>query len=161
MLVKNGQVVEDPWVTVADDEAIPADRPALVPLDRRCRERANLDARNAPLGLQVASDDTLDEIADALHGIDLIALKFPTFTDGRSYSTARLLRERHGYTGELRAVGQVLRDQAQFMARCGFDAFELADDARAEEWAGGLSDLAVFYQPAADTRAPVAALRHR
>ena len=161
MLVKNGQVVEDQWVTVADDAAIPFNRPAIVPLDRWRRERARLDSRNAPLGIRLASDDSLDEIRDGLHGIDLIALEFPAFTDGRAYSTARLLRERHGYTGELRAVGQVLRDQAQFMSRCGFDTFELADDARGENWADGLSDIAVFYQPAADPRDPVATLRQR
>jgi len=161
MLVKNGLIVEDNWVAVADDAAIPDDRPAIVPLDRWRRERAAFEDRNAPLGVRLASDDTLDDIADVLHGIDLIALEFPAFTDGRSYSTARLLRERHGYTGELRAVGQILRDQVQFMARCGFDSFELPDDAGAEDWAAGQSDIAVFYQPAADARPAAAALRQR
>lgn len=134
MLIKNGIVVEDHWVTVSDDAAIPDDRPAIVPLDRWRRERASLDGRDAPLGVRLASHDTLDEIDEALRDFDLVALEFPAFTDGRSYSTARLLRERHGYTGELRAVGQILRDQAQFMARCGFDTFELPDDARAGAW---------------------------
>lgn len=160
-LVKNGAVAVDDWVTVADDEAVPADRPAIVSAARWQQERDTLTRRNAPLGLRLHSDTPLDDVVDAVDRVMLIALEFPAFTDGRSYSTARLLRERHGFSGELRAVGQVLRDQAQFMLRCGFDAFELAPQVDADSWVEGLSEIAVHYQPATDARSPATQMRHR
>lgn len=116
------------------------------------------------LGLRLASDETGGEIGDEISGdlerFAVIALEFPRFTDGRAYSTARLLRERYGYRGEIRAVGEVLRDQLLFMRRCGFDAFELARDIDAESLDAALAEISVVYQPAADARRPAYALRH-
>jgi len=77
---------------------------------------------------------------------------FPTFRDGRAYSQARLLRERYGYRGEVRATGQVLRDQFLFMLRAGFDAFEVRKPADAEAFAGTVKRYSVFYQPTGDGR---------
>jgi uncharacterized protein (DUF934 family) len=85
----------------------------------------------------------------------VIALEFPKFGDGRAYSYARLLRERYGFRGELRAVGNVLRDQALFMLRCGFDAFEVTEGTPIEGWREALGEISVVYQPTADGR-PVA-----
>lgn len=161
MLIKNGAVAEDPWVTVGDEASVPGDRPAIVSFERWRRERATFVGRNSPLGIRLSSEETPEALAAALNDIDLIALDFPAFTDGRPYSTARLLRERYGYTGELRAVGQVLCDQAQFLARCGFDAFEVPDDARTEAWADGVAEIGVVYQPAADCSRSAAWLRQR
>ena len=78
-----------------------------------------------------------------------LALQFPKFADGRAFTYARLLRERHGYAGELRAVGDVLRDQYQFMLRCGFDAFEVADANSIDGWRQSAAEITVWYQPAA------------
>lgn len=150
-LVKNGAVVEDCWVALDDDAKIPSDTPVIVSLDRWRRDREILVGRNGSLGLRLPSDAPLDEVASALDRFALIVLEFPSFTDGRPYSTARLLRERHNFTGEIRAVGNVLRDQAAFMVRCGFDAFELAPDAVAD-WPRALAEINVQYQPAADGR---------
>ncbi len=88
-----------------------------------------------------------------VHRFALIALEFPRFNDGRAYSQARLLRSRLGYKGELRATGNVLRDQLLFMRRAGFDSFEV-DGARAlaEDWAKAFGEFDVFYQPSADSR---------
>src|SRR5215203_1713562 len=88
-----------------------------------------------------------------------VALVFPTFRDGRAYSQARLLRERHGYDGELRATGQVLRDQFVFMSRAGFDAFEVKKEADADAFAETMKRYSVFYQPTGDGR--VTALNRR
>jgi uncharacterized protein (DUF934 family) len=88
-----------------------------------------------------------------------VALLFPSFRDGRAYSQARLLRERHGYDGELRATGQVLRDQFVFMSRAGFDAFEVKKDADADAFAATMKRYSVFYQPTGDGR--VTALHRR
>ena len=96
------------------------------------------------------------EIAGELADFDLVALEFPKFADGRAYSTARLLRERHGFAGELRAVGNVLRDQFVFLHRCGFDAYQVADARAAEAWLEALGEIQVWYQPTADGRTAVA-----
>lgn len=160
-LVKDGAVVDSPWCRIEDDAPLPLAGPVIVSVRRWREAQAKLAQRNAPLGLWLSSDDSLDKIGDALERVDLIALEFPAFTDGRPYSTARLLRERYHFVGELRAVGQILRDQAQFMLRCGFDSFELAPGADVEDWLAGLSEIAVHYQPAADRRLSAAELRHQ
>jgi uncharacterized protein (DUF934 family) len=82
----------------------------------------------------------------------LIALAFPKIRDGRAYSAATLLRERYAFEGEVRAVGDVLRDQALLMLRCGFDAFEPADDASVQDWSKALHRFRHVYQAAADGR---------
>lgn len=158
-LLKDGRVTDDPWRTVADDAELPFGRHVIVTLDRWRAERDTLVGRNAPLGLRLKSDQRPDEVVPDLHHFDVIALEFPTFRDGRAYSTARRLRERFGYRGEVRAVGEVLRDQWAFMRRCGFDAFEVerADAERA--WAESEGEIGVAYQPAADRRPAVMALR--
>jgi uncharacterized protein (DUF934 family) len=99
------------------------------------------------------------ELAPDLERLELIELEFPKFVDGRAYSQARLLRERYGYRHELRATGNVLRDELQFMQRCGFDAFAIDDPKAVESWQAAIKEIDVFYQPAADGRATVSDLR--
>lgn len=159
-LLKDGKAVDDSWIAVADGEAIPADRPAILPLERWKAERDALRGHNAPLGVRLESGDKVEDIADDLGRLALVTLDFPKFQDGRAFSSARILRERHGFKGELRAVGNVLRDQFLFMRRCGFDAFEVADAAAAETWRRAIAEITVAYQPAADDLTPVQALRH-
>ena len=120
------------------------------------RERAVLRMAGADVRdvLQNVVTNDLDRLA-------LIALDFPVFRDGRAYSHARLLRERFGFDGEIRATGNVLRDQFLFMHRCGFDAFVIADPAQADAWLQSISEISVWYQPATDSRTPVLSLRHR
>lgn len=145
-LIKDGAVVDDPWVAVADDADLPQARPAIVTLERWRAERDALIGRNAPLGVRLASDRSPAEIADDLDRLALVALEFPVFTDGRAFTSARLLRERYGYSGEIRAVGNVLRDQILFMVRCGFDAFEMSSARAASEWRQAAAEIDVFYQ---------------
>jgi uncharacterized protein (DUF934 family) len=159
-LISNGRLADDSWAAVADDEALPATGPVIVSLDRWQADRDALLARGGLLGVRLASHQLAAEIAADLAHFDLVALEFPTFRDGRAYSTARLLRERYGFAGELRAVGNVLCDQFMFMHRCGFDAFEVADDRQAEAWHKAMNEISVWYQPAADGRVPVKTLRH-
>ena len=101
------------------------------------------------------------ELAPHLDRLALVALVFPVFRDGRAFSQARLLRERYGFRGELRATGQVLRDQFLFMLRAGFDAFEVTKDADAEAFAQASRRYSVFYQPTGDGRATARAARVR
>jgi uncharacterized protein (DUF934 family) len=147
VLVRNRVVVDDPWVRVADDEPLPEGRPAIVSLDRWTRDRSALVARNAPMGMRLRSDQAPSLIADDLPRLGVVALEFPKFTDGRAYSYVRLLRERHGFAREVRAVGNVLRDQLAFMERAGFDAFELPDNANVAAWLAALDEITVAYQP--------------
>lgn len=160
-LLKAGEVVSDTWTSVEADDVMPSDGPVIVPLARWRAERAALIARNAPLGLRLASDEPPAEIRDDLGHFDLIALEFPIYRDGRAYSYARLLRERYGFKGELRAVGNILFDQLLFMHRSGFDAFEVEKDNDATRFQQALSQFTVRFQPAGDTGAStVMQLRH-
>lgn len=159
-LIKNMQVVTDTWQHVDDESALPTEGGVIVSLARWQAERSVLVGRNAPLGIRLRSNEGADAIADELPRFGVVALEFPTFRDGRSYSTARLLRERYHYTGELRAVGDILRDQLLFMRRCGFDAFEVVDKTAAKKAIAAFDEIEVVYQTAADRRRSAAMIRN-
>jgi uncharacterized protein (DUF934 family) len=158
-LIKDGRVVPDPWSSIDDEEELPATEAVIVTLTRYRAEAQALLARGAPVGVRLKSSELAHEIGPDAGQLGLIALEFQTFRDGRPYSTARLLRQRWGFAGELRAVGDVLRDQFLFMQRCGFDAFEVADEKAVEGWRRAMAEFTVFYQAAADGRLPARALR--
>jgi uncharacterized protein (DUF934 family) len=117
------------WTHIDDATPLPADGYAIVMLDRWRRDRVQLLAPAVPLGISLDAHQTLDPASDALAGLQLIALDFPKFSDGRAYSTAHRLRSPWGFTGEIRATGDVLLDQLPLMLRTGFDAFEISDAA--------------------------------
>ncbi len=158
-LVKGGQTVEDSFVRVADEAAIPPGVPVIVSAKRLLADPAAIVAHDAPVGVMWPNDRRIAELEPWLPGLAMIGLVFPTFRDGRAYSQARLLRERFGFRGELRATGQILRDQFVFLARAGFDAFEVKKPEDAKVFASVLERYSVYYQPAADGRVP--ALRRR
>lgn len=158
-LVKAGEVVEDRFVRVLDDAPIPDGVPVIVTAQRFLSDATELVARDAPVGVLWPNDRRVAELEPWLKDVSLIALVFPKFRDGRAYSQARLLRERHSYRGELRATGDVLRDQFQFLVRAGFDSFEVKKAADAEVFAKAAASFSVFYQPSSDGRVP--ALRKR
>lgn len=159
-LLKDGRVADDPWLALADDAPLPAAGPLIVSLQRWRSDREALVARGEPLGVRLASHEQASEIAADLPHVALVAVTFPTYRDGRGYTTARLLRQRHRFQGELRAVGNVLRDQFQFLHRCGFDALEVAKDADVGAWQAAMSEMTVWYQPAADACVPAVRRRH-
>jgi uncharacterized protein (DUF934 family) len=158
-LVKGGQVVEDKYVRVLDGAPLPDGVAVLVPAERFLAEAEVMLARGAPVGVIWPNNRKVSELAPWLDRLALVALVFPTFRDGRAYSQARLLRERYGYRGELRATGDVLRDQFLFLLRAGFDAFEVKKPADATAFKQAEARFSVFYQPTADGRLP--ALRRR
>jgi uncharacterized protein (DUF934 family) len=158
-LVKGGQVVKDSYVRVADDAPIPAGVPVVISGARFITDAAALVATGTPVGVLWPNDRRVAELAPWLDKLSVVALTFPTFRDGRAYSQARLLRERYNYRGELRATGDVLRDQFQFLLRAGFDAFEVKKAIDAPMFAEAAARFSVFYQPSADGRLPV--LRRR
>ena len=160
-LLKRGKLVDDPWTHVADEVAVPASGSVIVGLKRWRDERETLLKRADPVGVRLQSDHTAGDVADDLEHLGVVAFAFPVFRDGRAYTNARRLRERHGYTGEIRAIGNVLRDQYLFMVRCGFDALEGAEDETEKDWQKAVRAISVFYQPTADGRPSVLSLRHR
>lgn len=151
-LIKDGRLADDPWLRLADEDEVEVGVPVIVSLERWQAEREALAGRNAPLGLWLRADQSPAEVAEDLSYFGLIALEFPKFNDGRAFSYARLLRERYGFQGEVRAVGEVLRDALLFMHRCGFDAFTIDRDDAAARWEAALEELSVWYQPTADGR---------
>lgn len=153
-LIKNRQIVADTWRYVdAAADALP-DGDIIVPLDLWQARKADLAARNSGLGLKLEPGQHPADIADDLNRFSLIALNFPTFRDGRAFSYARLLRERFGFKGEIRATGDVSRDQVFYMSRCGFDAFDVPEDRDPQGIVAALDDFSVTYQNAADTPLP-------
>jgi len=153
-LIKNHQLVENTTQHLGMDDALPGGD-VTVPLSRWQAERERLRFHPHRVGVRLAPDEDPGELVPDLERLSLIAVVFPAFTDGRAYSQARLLRERHGYRGEIRALGDVLRDQLQFMARCGIDAFELAENENSEAALAAFRQMEVHYQPAADGHGPV------
>ncbi len=158
-LVKKGVITADAYVHVGDEAEIPVDGAALIPAARFLADAEMLARRNNPTGVIWPNNRDLDELVPYLDRLSVVALVFPTFRDGRAYSQARLLRERYGYKGELRATGQVLRDQFVLMLRAGFDSFEVKKDADAEAFAATVKRYTVFYQPTGDGR--ITALHRR
>ncbi len=159
-LIRDGKLVDDPWVALPDDVPLPPADSVIVSLARWRAERGELSQRGRALGIRLCSDESPAEIADDLQHFELIALEFPVFRDGRAYSYARLLRERYGYAGELRAVGDVLLEQLLFLHRCGFNAFEIESENALDDWITATSEIGVWYQPTADGRATAMQLRH-
>jgi uncharacterized protein (DUF934 family) len=157
MLIKDCQIAEDHWTLVAaegTDGALP-DGDIIVPLALWLARRDELAGRNAKVGVQLEPQDPPQEIAADLDKLAVVALHFPASKDGRLFSTARLLRERFGYKGELRAVGQFGRDQMFYLQRCGVDAFEMGEDRNIDDCLKALGDFTVTYQAAADQPLPL------
>ena len=159
-LIKNSAFVENTYTRVADEETLP-EGAITVSLKRFQAEREALLARNTPLGVRLTSDQSPELLGQDIHHFTLIELEFPKFKDGRGYSWARQLRQRLGYRGEIRAVGEVLRDQWLFMSRVGIDAFEVRPGTRLEDFRAAMTEQTVFYHPASDRVRSVLDLRHR
>ncbi|HYS67239.1 MAG TPA: DUF934 domain-containing protein [Paraburkholderia sp.] len=163
-IIKNRAIVTDDWTVVraAEDgtlpavDALPAGK-VLVPLALWQASRDALIASRsaAEIGVWLAPDSEPADIAGDFDKIALIGVDFPVFRDGRGYSIGRLLRERYGYKGELRAIGDVLRDQLTFMFRCGFDAYALRADKDFNDALKAFDEFSVQYQGAVDNPSPL------
>jgi uncharacterized protein (DUF934 family) len=148
-LLKSGAFAVDPFVSVADDAALP-DGDIIVSLARFQKERETLLARNAPLGVRLQSSQSPELLGDDVSRLSLVVLEFPKFRDGRAFSWARMLRTRLGFKGEIRAVGDFLFDQINYQHRVGFDAWEVPDDFTIAQFQKALSEITNVYQPSAD-----------
>jgi len=146
-------LAEDPFTKVDDDEGLPPGD-VIISLARFQAEGERLLSECRSVGVRLEPADEVEALAYDLPRLAVVALSFPKFNDGRAYTSARLLRERYGFTGEVRAVGDVLREQASFMLRCGMDAFEPSDGATPEQWEHAAKRFRHVYQRGADSRVP-------
>lgn len=160
-LIKNGQIVDDPRTVLklaADESAEAIALPAiaqLLPLAVWLARRTEILASGVAHGVWLDAGEGPETIAGDLQHLAVIGVNFPKFTDGRGYSTARLLRQRYAFQGEIRAVGDVLQDQLYFMKRCGFDAYALREDKDIAAALKSLDDFSDSYQAAADQPLPL------
>ena len=159
-VIRGRRVEDDAWVVVGfapheDLAAKPPEGPVIVPLSIWKARREGLIARGGLLGVWLAPADDPADIAADLDRFSVIAVHFPKFTDGRGYSTAALLRTRYAYRGELRAFGDVGRDQLFNLARCGFDSFKLAAHRDPESALAAFADFSVRYQGSVDDPVPL------
>lgn len=157
-LIKDGAQAEDTWTFIEEGD-LPSSGCVTVPLAKLIEESDALLARNQQIGVRLSPADDPHDLTPFLDRITLIEIDFPKYTDGRGYSQAQLLRRRLGYTGELRAVGHVLRDQILYMNRSGFDAYQTSR-ADLPNVVKALEEYSAFYQPAADGHASVFSRRH-
>jgi uncharacterized protein (DUF934 family) len=157
-LIKNGDFVEDAFVRVGDDQGLP-DGAVTVSLSRFLRDREELIARNAPIGVHLQSHENPEKLGSDVNHFSLISLEFPKFRDGRAFSWARMLRTRLGFTGEIRAVGDFLYDQVNYQHRVGFDAWEVPDHFTIEMFNRALTEMTNVYQPSTDGKKTIRQLR--
>lgn len=160
-VIKDNRIIEDEWQRLKEIDVVdelPAGK-VIMPFAYWRANRDRLIAQNKKYAVCINGDVETEEVVKDIDHFEMIALDFPAFTDGRSYSHARLLRERYGYTGELRAVGDVLRDQLFFMQRCGIDSYQVREDKNIEDALKAFTEFSVKYQTAADRVQPVYKLR--
>ena len=160
-IIKNDRIVDDAWQILklaegetAETVALP-DEPSVLPLAVWLARKDEILARAVKFGVWLDSSEGPEALAGDLDHFALIGVNFPKFVDGRSYSTARLLRERYDYRGEIRAIGDVLQDQLFYMKRCGIDAFAVRADKDIEAALAGLRDFSETYQAAVDQPQPL------
>jgi uncharacterized protein (DUF934 family) len=153
-VIKNGQPAASAWQHLADDEQ-PGGGPFTVNLTRWLESGKNLAELGQPVGVRLAAADDPEALAGDLAALSLIVLDMAAFTDGRPFSQARLLRDRYGYAGELRARGDFLRDQMFFLSRVGVDAFEFPEGTDLQDRLKAFAEFSVTYQAASDTPEPL------
>ena len=165
-IIRNGRVERDDWrfldlpgvgspgLSSEDDPQLAPER-IVVPLPAWLARREELLRNLGDVGVWLAPPDDPADLVPHLDRLSLVAIHFPKFADGRGYSSAVLLRTRYGYRGELRAVGDVGRDQLFYLKRCGFDAFSLAPHRDPHAALAGLADFSVRYQGSVDDPAPL------
>lgn len=156
-IIKQRRIVDDHWTLVAPETEI-GNLPSgdiIVPLGLWQSHRSALEQHSGKVGICLTGDDDLEAIAADVTRFPVIALSFPAFRDGRVYSFARQLRQHYGYRGEIRAVGEVLRDQLLYMERVGFDAFEVHPRQNIESALAAFNELTVRYQASSDDPRPL------
>jgi len=145
-LLKFGEFVEDDWVALIDGESLPQGSDVIVPFERLVEDIDTLKAHNGSLGVAFPNDASIEDLKPYLANLDVVVLSFPAFGDGRAYSQAKKLKSQLGFSGEIRASGNVLPDQFAFMRQCGFNAFDVPDRQSLDAWQQSATSMTVAYQ---------------
>lgn len=157
-LIKNGTVLADQWTLIEEDGvdiAALADKKLLIPLNSWLEQKESLTDRKDEIAVWLNGHDDPALLENDFGSLPLLAIHFPGFMDGRGFSTARLIRERYNYSGELRAIGNFIRDQLCSLRRCGFDAFSLPEEIEIDGAFSSLNDFSEYYQAATDEPSPL------
>jgi uncharacterized protein (DUF934 family) len=154
-IIRDRKIVDDDWTALADDAELPSSGRVILSLKRWQESRDALKTGDVSVGVRVPNTVDIATVWPELKDRALIAVEFPAFGDGRAFSQARVLREHLGFKGEIRAVGDVLRDQIYFMQRCGINAMVPRADQDLQVCLGALKDFTIPYQSAADESIPV------
>ena len=165
VIIKKGSVVNDPWQRLefgADGglPTAPSSGDIIVPLAMWRAKREELLLHLGRIGVWLDSHEDPADIAEDLRLFGVVAVNFPKFGDGRGYSTARLLRERCGWKGELRAVGDIFRDQLFFLSSCGFNTFVLREGEDPQDALAAFGDFSEAYQSSVERPLPLFRRRH-
>jgi uncharacterized protein (DUF934 family) len=161
-VIKDNSIHEDGWNRIAGikpGERLP-EGDIILPFQYWKGNRDSLKDHKGRIAVCINGDDRIEDVAASLQEFELIALEFPAFKDGRCYSHARLLRDRYHYQGDIRAVGDVLRDQLFYMKRCGISSFAIREDKDIQDALNALRDFTVTYQTAADGNPPIYKVRN-
>lgn len=134
LLDRNGAFVADPWIDTADDAPLPDNAPPILSLTRLRQKRDMLLSSGIPLGVRLAPPETAEHVADMLGDLALVSIVFSKFRDGRGFTIARTLRERHGFAGEIRAAGELLPDQMHALVHCGFSTIVVGASEFLRSW---------------------------
>lgn len=157
-IIQNGEVIEDNWIALTDDDALPASGNIHVSLERWNREKSNIvewaSGNESQYGIRIPNTLDVNDLGDEWLILSIAVLDFPEFADGRALSQARVLRDQLGFTGEIRATGDVQRDQMYHMSRSGVNAFAVKDGRDIEAAVQSLRDFTLAYQGAADNPTP-------
>ncbi|MBR9884767.1 MAG: DUF934 domain-containing protein [Oceanospirillales bacterium] len=154
LLIDRQIVNENGWLLVEEAETLPQSGDLLLPLALYLECGETLKGHKGRIAVKVNGDDDLTPVLESKDLFAMIAIEFPAFRDGRGFSLARILR-RAGYKGELRAVGSPARDQLGYMERCGFNAFEFADEEFSDDFLKAFGEISVRYQGSSDDPRPV------
>lgn len=158
-IISNDQVIEDNWQIIERDfDGQPAELPEgslLLPMQFWLTHRDALTQRIETIGVWIDSDEQVEQLGEDVDKFTVIAVNFPTFGDGRGFSTARLLRDRYQYKGQLRAIGNAIRDQLFYLKRCGFDAYQLREGYDLNASTQSLNDFSVTYQASVEQPQPL------
>ena len=144
-LLKNNVLISDTWIHAGAEDQLPEAGDVIVPFSRLLREFETLSKRSGKLGVVFTTVERAEALATFLPRLSVVVLSFPAFNDGRAYSIARQLRD-FGYRGEIRATGNVLPDQLQFMLQVGFDAFDIGERFSLEAWQSASKQMSLAYQ---------------
>ncbi len=157
-LIKNGSVISDQWLLIEEDGidvAALTDKKLIIPLATWLEQKNTLSERGDEVGVWLNGHDDPSQLKGDYAELPVVAIHFPVFMDGRGFSTARLIRERYNFTGELRAIGNYMRDQLCSLRRCGFDAFSLPAEIDIDGAFSSLNDFNEYYQAATDEPTPL------